>query len=54
MVMPANRHVEGIVLRTRTFFRVKYEIYDWAMTALVHCFLVGDVGFGEAGLLVLS
>jgi hypothetical protein len=28
MVMPAYRLIECIVLRTRTFFRVKYEIYD--------------------------
>jgi hypothetical protein len=29
-------------------------IYDWATMALVHCFLLGGVVSGEAGLLVLS
>jgi hypothetical protein len=29
-------------------------IYDRAMMVLVHCFLLGDVAFGEVGLLVLS
>jgi hypothetical protein len=29
-------------------------IYDQAMTALVHYFLLGGIAIGEAGLLVLS
>jgi hypothetical protein len=29
-------------------------IYDRATTALIHCFLLGGVAIGEAGLLVLS
>jgi hypothetical protein len=29
-------------------------IYDQETMALVHCFLLGGVAFGEAGLLVLS
>jgi hypothetical protein len=46
--------LKALFLRAKTFFRVKPKIYDRAMTALVHRFLLGDIAFGEAGLLVLS
>jgi hypothetical protein len=32
----------------------KPKVYDRATTTLVHCFLLGGIAFGEAGLLVLS
>jgi hypothetical protein len=32
----------------------KPKVYDRATMALVHCFLLGGIAFGEAGLLVLS
>jgi hypothetical protein len=46
--------VVGIVLKVRTFFRVKTQIFDRARTALVHCSLLGGAAFEEVRLMVLS
>jgi hypothetical protein len=54
LVVPRNGLVEDIVLWGRTFSRVKYMIFDRAMIALVHYFLLEGITIGEARLLVLS
>jgi hypothetical protein len=50
----SNGLVEGIGLIAGTIFRVKPKIFDGATTALVHCFLLEGIAFGEPGVQVLS
>ena len=47
--MPGNGLVEDVVLRAGTISRVKTQDLDRATTALVHCFLLEGVAFGEIG-----
>jgi hypothetical protein len=46
--------VQSIVLRVRTFWGWKPNIYDRAVAVVVHCFLLQGVGYGEYTILVLS